>query len=356
MESTIRGRLLKEPPPSPSLSAWLERANDGDLFRINARRLAPTLGMELGPLLDWLFRMVASGALDLNWEYHCPHCNAVPGFTHNFGELRDQAHCSLCQVDFRNELDRNVEVTFSLGAALGGPPAGLVKKNMDETLAARSRNELTMPSPFLSGLDCLTSPVFRELFGEDVLSTEESLSVSRVAFLFTDIKGSTALYSRVGDAMAYRLVREHFKILFNRVERAGGTVVKTIGDAVMAAFARPDMAADAAIACYEEFQRREFGSVGKFEIKMGIHAGPAIVVTMNDRLDYFGSTVNLAARVQQLAENHTVYFTADVARDPPAKAEIAAWLLRSGGRVVRKRERLKGIESEVDVYRIVEKA
>ena len=68
----------------------------------------------------------------------------------------------------------------------------------------------------------------------------------RVAIMFTDLKGSTELYDVLGDAAAYNLVRDHFAFRLDRVQRNHGFVVKTVGDAVMAAFSRPDGAVRAA--------------------------------------------------------------------------------------------------------------
>ena len=79
-------------------------------------------------------------------------------------------------------------------------------------------------------------------------------------------------------------------------------MVKTIGDAVMATFPAPDRALAAALR-----MREAIGGVGSetrhedLLLKIGIHEGPCLAVMLNDRLDYFGQTVNIAARVQGLA-------------------------------------------------------
>jgi len=83
-------------------------------------------------------------------------------------------------------------------------------------------------------------------------------------------------------------------------------------------------------------------------LKIGIHKGPCIAVTLNDRLDYFGQTVNVAARVQGLAGAEEIYVTEDVFSHPGVKAQL------KGFRVFRGKARLKGIQEEVQVYKIVE--
>src|SRR5262249_54058128 len=138
---------------------------------------------------------------------------------------------------------------------------------------------------------------FRDLFSDEVLRPGDEVAIRRVTLLFSDLKGSTALYEAMGDAAAYHLVREHFAYLAEIVREHEGGIVKTIGDAVMAAFHDPLRGLQAAIA----MQRRVAGfnarSRAPIVLKLGLHDGPCIAVTLNDRLDYFGGTVNLAARL-----------------------------------------------------------
>ena len=89
--------------------------------------------------------------------------------------------------------------------------------------------------------------VFRDLFAEATLRPGDEAAVGQVALLFTDLRGSTALYERVGDAAAFNMVREHFAFLAAIVRDHDGAVVKTIGDAVMASFGDPADAVRAAL-------------------------------------------------------------------------------------------------------------
>ena len=147
---------------------------------------------------------------------------------------------------------------------------------------------------------------FRDLFADTVLRPGDQVAIGRIAFLFTDIKGSTDLYNRVGDGRAYGFVREHYAVLTRAVREHDGAVVKTIGDAVMAAFTDPVNALatrrwpirdDIAASTTAGSQRRPAASSVAILVKIGLHSGACIAVTLNDRLDYFGSTVNLAARL-----------------------------------------------------------
>jgi class 3 adenylate cyclase len=143
--------------------------------------------------------------------------------------------------------------------------------------------------------------------------------------LFTDLTGSTALYAAVGDAAAFRFVDDHFDVLRTAIAKAGGTVVKTMGDAVMAAFVDDATCASAAFACLEAFDafRRKSAHAESTDLKLGVHGGPCYVVTANGALDFFGQTVNVAARLQGLAESGEVVMqAADFARlAESAKAE-----------------------------------
>jgi class 3 adenylate cyclase len=118
------------------------------------------------------------------------------------------------------------------------------------------------------------------------------------------VKGSTALYQSIGDAPAYARVRDHFAVLTEAIAAHDGALVKTIGDAVMASFSTPAPALEAAMV-----MNREIAKVGELELKIGLHAGPCIAVDLNERLDYFGQTVNIAARVQGIADSRQIVCT-----------------------------------------------
>ena len=177
--------------------------------------------------------------------------------------------------------------------------------------------------------DALTAPevislqAFRDLFAEATLRPGDDAGVSQVALLFTDLRGSTALYERVGDAAAYNIVREHFALLAAIVREHDGAVVKTIGDAVMASFSDPARAVRAAIAMQGEIGSSSQG-FRDLVLKVGVHAGPSVVVTLNDRLDYFGSTVNMAARLQGESTGGDIVLSRAVADDPAVREVLAA--------------------------------
>jgi class 3 adenylate cyclase len=203
--------------------------------------------------------------------------------------------------------------------------------------------------PFLTAKRLLTNQVFRDLYGTDTIDAEQRLKITSLTFLFTDLKGSTELYERIGDLAAFDLVRGHFRVLNEIVAAEAGAVVKTIGDAVMATFPTPDRALAAALRMREAMRALNDGrSREDLSLKIGIHEGPCLAVVLNDRQDYFGTTVNIAARVQALADSRAILATRSVVTDPQASALLET----SGLKPVSQHRALRGIADEVAVYEI----
>ena len=196
-----------------------------------------------------------------------------------------------------------------------------------------TREALTAP-------EVISLQAFRDLFAAATLRPGDEAGVSQVALLFSDLQGSTALYERVGDAAAFNIVREHFALLASIVRDHDGAVVKTIGDAVMAAFGDPAHAVKAALAMQAAIAAHEL------VLKLGVHAGPSVVVTLNDRLDYFGSTVNMAARLQGQSDGGDIVLSGVVAHDPAVWPLIEALPTREESVV------LKGFELPIRFVRL----
>ncbi len=336
--------------PGKALVDWLGRARDGDLWRINASVVAAQLTVDRSKLLATFIRLVQEGVLDLNWDFHCTECNAVAGSHRHLREATSGNHCPLCNVDFRNDLARNVEVTFTPSAKLYSVDRSFIEEQTRLTVQAHKEKRIRLPETYVTGLDCLHVPLFRQMFETETLSLRESLSISQVCIMFTDIKGSTALYDRLGDSAAYALVRDHFDVLFRKVEQNDGVIVKTIGDSVMASFRRPVDGVAAAIAiqaAFNEFNKRE-NLRNEIIVKIGLHAGSTIMVNLNNRLDYFGQVVNMAARIQGTAEGGDIIISREIRRDPAA-------IERMRGRVkglTRRLQTLKGITGAQETFRL----
>jgi class 3 adenylate cyclase len=190
---------------------------------------------------------------------------------------------------------------------------------------------------------------FRDLFSDDVLRPGDEVAVGHIALLFSDLKGSTALYQSIGDASAYHLVRDHFAFMAKVIRDHEGAVVKTIGDAVMAAFVSPARAVAAAIEIQRQiaaFNRKQESAGPQLVIKLGVHGGPTIAVTLNDRLDYFGSTVNMAARLQGESQGGDIVLSPEIAEDVSVAPVLA------GMQVARDQARLKGFDQPTLFFRL----
>jgi class 3 adenylate cyclase len=203
--------------------------------------------------------------------------------------------------------------------------------------------------PFLTAKRLLTNQVFRDIYGTDTIDVDQRLKITSLTFLFTDLRGSTELYERVGDIVAFDLVRAHFEVLNEIVASEAGAVVKTSGDAVMATFPTPDRAVAAALRMREGIHRLGNGKNGnELLLKIGIHEGPCLAVVLNNRQDYFGRTVNIAARVQGLADSRSILATGSVVKHPQASTLLAT----SGLSPVPQQRALRGIAEELAVYEI----
>ncbi len=168
--------------------------------------------------------------------------------------------------------------------------------------------------------DVTALQVFRDLFASEVVRPGEEISIGSVTLMFTDLRDSTRLYRRIGDASAFGRVREHFEILEKSIASEGGAIVKTMGDSVMATFRNPVAALRAV--WNAQTQIAEYGEPMLW-LKVGIHKGPCIVVNLNDRLDYFGSTVNIAARLPGFSQGGELIFTEEIYHDPEIQEFLA---------------------------------
>jgi class 3 adenylate cyclase len=229
----------------------------------------------------------------------------------------------------------------------GARRGALLLTNWPPEIVAMPEKPALEFDPYVSGGMLLTRQTFRKLFRSERVDEKEGLGIRQVTFLFTDLKGSTALYDRLGDLHAYALVREHFALLDAAAHRHAGAIVKTIGDAVMAAFSRPIDAVAAALRILQEIDQfnREHGQPAII-LKMGAHCGPSIAVTLNENLDYFGQTVNIAARVQSFADAGEICLTEALYTAPGVRELLA------GHDVEAFDAPLRGVEGNAQVYRI----
>jgi class 3 adenylate cyclase len=131
------------------------------------------------------------------------------------------------------------------------------------------------------------------------------------------------------------------------VRAHNGAIVKTIGDAIMAAFGDPADALRAALAIQDGVRAFNDKAGGEeLVIKLGLHMGPSIAVNLNERLDYFGSTVNMAARVQAQSHGGDIVLSSEMAGDPAVQPLLA------GRKVASDSFNLKGFDAPVTLLRL----
>ena len=267
-----------------------------------------------------------------------------------------RAGAALLRAEDDATLPREAVVDVADGdVAVSRAAVGAGRVRLDVRCAARDDRPLVVErtawaDEAATALDLLTLPGFHDVFADDVLAPGERIAVRRVAVLFTDLRGSTSLYRRVGDAAAYALVREHFRAQRAAVARHGGMVVKTIGDAVMAVFRSAGDAVAAALEMHREVAALPVpDGAGALAMKAGVHRGPSIAVHAGGRLDFFGTTANLAARAQHEARGGDVVLTAEVAQDEDVRGVLAGVAHAAEPF----RAALRGFDAETALVRVV---
>ncbi|MDX1957864.1 MAG: DUF5939 domain-containing protein [Leptospiraceae bacterium] len=191
---------------------------------------------------------------------------------------------------------------------------------------------------------------FRDLFSSEVLRTGQEISIQSIAIIFTDLKGSTKFYNDNGDAIAYKMVSDHFQVLISNASKFDGAIVKTIGDAVMGVFINPLQAVQYCIEIQKEIKKLNERLKGEnLILKVGAHIGPALAVTMNDKLDYFGATINLAARTEGQCKGGDVVITKKLFEYPT----VSAFLKESGYKLEEFETSIKGFSESMEMIRIL---
>jgi class 3 adenylate cyclase len=253
-----------------------------------------------------------------------------------------------------NKANRLAEVqashTLSPAEILVSPAGTLtIHDRLDESRHVKLEHlewaSLATTAHYVSTLDA-----FRRLFSSEVLQPGSRVKVTRAALVFTDLTGSAAMYTRLGDAKAYRFVQDHFVALGKVISHHGGTIVKTIGDAIMAVFYEQRSAVEATVAMQQAFRQfvRKQAGVGNVQLCVGMYAGPCYLVNANKILDYFGQTVNIANRLQCQSAGGQIILPEDVARCGQSEGWLAGATLAEHFVA-----ELKGLSEPVAAVRVV---
>ena len=190
-------------------------------------------------------------------------------------------------------------------------------------------DELEWKKDVLTAEQVMTLQGFRDIFSDQVLRPGDEVSIRNVCFMFSDLVGSSSMFNQMGDAEAYHVVREHFAELNSIMRRHDGSIVKTVGDGIHASFRLPENAIQAAIEMQKampDFNRRL--GLEDVSIRIGLHLGNSIAVTLNDRLDYYGEVVNLTARLEGQGAAGEISMSREFSEDPAVARLLAQQTLR----------------------------
>jgi class 3 adenylate cyclase len=397
------------------LAEYVTRSDNLSAQRIRAYALADAWKSDRRETLKLCLHATRTGLLDFRWDVICPHCRGAKAVTGSLYDLKPEAYCDTCEIDFVANFDRSIELSFTPSAAIrrverveycvggpqltphivaqqvipaggtaaivlpqqsgryrvrtgkggapqplrveaGGAAAGRVALDASDAteseLSLAPGAELVLVNPagsdrravieHLAWSDQATTAaevtalqLFRDLFSREVLRPGRQVSVSSLTVLFTDLKDSTQLYLEIGDAPAFGRVLTHFDILKHAVDTEGGAIVKTMGDAIMAVFPRPAPALRAMHVAQRQLALARsvipwHGPPGSAPLpsplilKAGLHHGPCIAINQNDRLDYFGTTVNTAARLCSLSTGRDFVLSENVEADVEVRAYLEA--------------------------------
>lgn len=254
-----------------------------------------------------------------------------------------------------SEDKKHLEITITadgISPAEAALTAGRIQISMDNKTALDQIvmiEETVWSDQAATAAQVTTLQTFRDLFSSEVLRPMEQIAVTSLTILFTDLKGSTAMYHTVGDAPAFGRVMDHFSVLRQCVVDHQGSIIKTIGDAVMAAFVDPA----AGVAAATDMMRGIAAFNAETDapplvIKVGLHTGPCIAINQNDRLDYFGSTVNIAARIEGQSNGDETVISEAVMADPGVKAYLAEQPVD----LTASTDELKGFQASFRLHRI----
>jgi serine/threonine protein kinase/class 3 adenylate cyclase len=173
----------------------------------------------------------------------------------------------------------------------------------------------------LTAARAATMAIFRQLFPGEVLAPGQLVNVATVTLLVTDLADAARLYDAHGDAAAFAIIHEHFRLLADRIAHEGGAVIKTVHEGLIAAFSNPVAAIRAALALQSCLKSGE--TTRELELRIGVHRGPAMAATINDHLDYFGRTVRAAMALAGRARGGDLLVSEDTWNDASAGELIA---------------------------------
>jgi class 3 adenylate cyclase len=299
---------------STRLAQFLRETDERDLVLGNPAQLAAALKLDTPQTLRLIALAAHEGVFQVLWLARCPHCGSLDqsgGHSHLADYTDEPVTCKACQGTFLIHADHTLNVQYRPHPSLRSLPAQVA--DWEHQGALVKQWGLT-PAWAMLNLE-----EFRTYLAELNLPPGQSIGVRVQTFWFTDIRSSTAMYEQLGDARAYELVRQHYEIIFRAAQARGGYAVKTIGDGTLGNFTRPVEALAAAVEAVRGVAALKAGSERPLRLRVGLHTGPCIVVALNGRLDFFGTTVNTASRIEAQSTGEDVVLSEAILHDPEVK-------------------------------------
>lgn len=337
-------RLDKYPhcrPHVAGLRNFFAHTDPQDLILAHPRQLAEQLGISARDALCLVTTAAHEKLLSITWLLRCPACGGFDtsaAHQHLGDYTHDLIACPNCGNEFHATTDETLYTFFTPASTVVRLPAQFDTERFGEQVQTWG---------LVPAADMLSIEQFRTYLADFNLPDGTTIGVQSQTFWFTDLLASTAMYEQIGDVNAYDLVRRHYEIIFEAAESNRGFAVKTIGDGTMGNFRQPADALRAAIQAVRGIA--DLGRMANWPlcVRLGLHAGPAIAVALNNRLDFFGTTVNQTARLERLATGSDIVLSAAIMSDRQVRA-----LAEASGPLSYEAVALAGMTSISHIYRL----
>ena len=332
--------------------AFLMNASDRLLFHIPLYEIGKAFGISREDILDIFIQGVYDGFFILDWIYHCPECGNVAYEAPTLHRASSQNFCTVCNKAFDNTLDTNVEACFSIHQRFRIlNPVFKLKYIAEISKNIRNGQYRTWNTPnAVRGIDIIQNNLYRKLMRSEVLVGDQMLRLQNATILFASITNSTKLFASLGDGKTFSLIKKYVRILFDTIAKCGGVPVKTIGGVVMGTFIDPVKAFRTAVKALRQLakysQNRPVGE--QLEIKIGLHSGPVLMVTLNNLLDYIGLTVNSTLDITNTALPNEIVISEALFNNRSVKRAI----LSVTDTVQKQQIRFKGNPADYTLYHI----
>jgi len=236
-----------------------------------------------------------------NYKIYCEETNSTVLATVNDDGLESAT------LTFNNRNSDDQHVTLSTDP-------NLVIHNQTDARIFVIFEDLDWKKYSVSASEVTSLQLFRNLFPNELLQNEQQFKCMDMTVMFTDLTDSSSMYSDSGDELATGQVINHFEILRKIISEERGAIVKTIGDATMSIFQEPVNAVRAFHRAQQYFKETQ-QSDHKIQLKGGVHCGNGIAVTLNNRIDFFGNTINIASRLVENAGCEQLVISSDACKN-----------------------------------------